>query len=187
MSGVTHSKTSQVINKPIQEVWGFATVPANWIKLGLGTWKQHGSGGEDDLEPVQRTMLPGEHFFEYMHMPNRFDLVGDWVVTKHEAPHTWGFKSVHWHGEKAMPMDIDVTYTLEKVDDNTTRWSRHRINTPRAGKDDGVGFLTKKNDLEDEYQAITKSYLEQGVGRVPPHNPVPVHEPGWLATLPVDV
>lgn len=181
----THSHTSQVINKPIEEVWDFATVPSNWIKLGLGTWKVHGSGGEDDLEPVQRTMLPGEHFFEYMHISGRFDFVGDWVVTIHEKPYKWGFKSVHWHGH-SMPVDIDVTYTLEKIDDNTTRWSRHRINTPRPGKSNKIDFLAEKNDLEDEYQATTKRYLETGVGNYPPHSPPNLHEPGWLATLPVD-
>ncbi|KAJ6166727.1 hypothetical protein N7470_002174 [Penicillium chermesinum] len=120
------------------------------------THSRTSSGGEDNVEPVQRTMLPGEHFFEYMHMPNRFDFVGDWVVTLHEYPYKWGFKSAHWHGT-AMPTHIDVTYTFEKIDDNTTRWSRHRINTSDLGK----------NDLEEEYQEITKQYLEKGIPRQP--------------------
>ncbi|KAH0845951.1 hypothetical protein AYO21_01378 [Fonsecaea monophora] len=185
MSGVTHSRTSQVINLPIEKVWEFVTVPTNWIKLQLGTWKVHGPGGEDDLESVSRTMQPGEHFLEYMHMPDRFDLVGDWVVTVCEKPHKWGFKSVHWHGPP-MPTDIEATYTLEKIDDNTTRWSRHRINTVRPGKENSVDFLADKNDLEEMYQAVTKSFLEHGVPNTKPYNPTPPHGPGWLETLPVD-
>ena len=123
MSGeVTHSRTSATINKPIEEVWDFVTVPANWVKLGLGTWKVHGSKGEDDTEPTSRPMKVGEHFLEYMRMPGQFDFVGDWVVTKSEHPHTWGFKSVKWHGPP-LPTDIEATYTLEKIDENTTKRS----------------------------------------------------------------
>ncbi|KIX06697.1 uncharacterized protein Z518_04673 [Rhinocladiella mackenziei CBS 650.93] len=185
MSGVTHSRTSQIIDLPIEEVWKFVTVPANWIKLGLGTWKVHGSGGEDDLEAVNRTMQPGEHFLEYMHMKDRFDFVGDWVVTVCEAPHKWGFKSAHWHGH-ALPVDIEATYTLEKLGENQTRWSRHRVNTPRPGKESKIDFLAGKNDLEEEYQQVTKQYLEKGIPKQPPHNPTPPHEAGWIETLPVD-
>jgi hypothetical protein len=155
--GVTESRTSQVINKPIEEVWDFVTVPANWVKLRLGTWKVHGLGGEDDTDVVSRTMKPGEHFIEYMCIPGRFDFVGDWEVTKCDKPHTWGFISRHWHGP-ALPTTIEATYTLEKIDDNTTRWSRHRVNTLRKGQESKTDFLADKNDLEDEYQRVTKKY-----------------------------
>lgn len=185
MAQETHGRTSQVINLPIEKVWEFVTVPNNWVKLQLGTWKVHGSGGEDDVESVSRTMKPGEHFIEYMRMPNRFDFVGDWVVTVCEAPNKWGFKSVHWHGH-AMPTDIEATYTLEKIDDKTTRWSRHCINRVRPGKENSVDFLADKDDLEAEYQAVTKRYLEEGIPNQHPYNPKAPHEPGWLKTLPVD-
>lgn len=183
--GVTHSRTSQVINKPIEEVWDFVTVPANWVKLQLGTWKVHGAKGEDDTEVVSRSMKPGEHFIEYMRMKDRFDFVGDWEVTVAEKPHKWGFVSRHWHGPP-LPMNIEATYTLEKIDDNTTRWSRHRINTLRPGKQTETDFLADKNDLEDEYQRVSKSYIEEGKPQDPPHNPTAPHPPGWLKTLPVD-
>ncbi|KAH6988301.1 hypothetical protein BKA56DRAFT_669850 [Ilyonectria sp. MPI-CAGE-AT-0026] len=182
MAEVTHSRTSQVINKPIEEVWDFVTVPNNWVKLGMGTWKVHGLKGEDDMEPVSRTMKEGERFLEYMNYPNRFDFVGDWVVTVSEKPYKWGFRSIHWYGV-AMPVDIEATYTLEKIDDNTTKWSRHRVNTPRPGKSNDVDFLSEDNDVEDDYQRNTKSFIEKGVGKQPPIHPQPPHEPGWLATL----
>jgi len=185
MRKVTHSRTSQVIHAPIEKVWEFVTVPNNWVKLQLGTWMVHGSGGLDDVASVSRTMQPGEHFIEYMHMPDRFDLVGDWEVTKCEAPTQWGFKSVHWYGP-AMPTDMDVTYTLEKVDDNTTRWSRHRVTTSRPGKENTIDFLDDKNDLEDEYQAVTRRFLEDGIPNSPPYNPTPPHDRNWLQTLPCD-
>jgi ligand-binding SRPBCC domain-containing protein len=185
MSPITESRTSQIINKPIEEVWNFVTVPTNWIKLGMGTWKVHGPAGEDDMESVTRTMLAGEHFLEYMCVPGRFDLVGDWVVTVSEKPHKWGFKSVHWHGPP-LPMDIEATYTLEAIDENTTRWSRHRVNTLRPGKTTKTDFLSDKNDTEEEYQLNTKRYIEEGIARQPRMHEHPPHEPGWLQTLPVD-
>ncbi|KAF5556068.1 hypothetical protein FNAPI_5859 [Fusarium napiforme] len=184
-SGVTHSYTSQVINLPIEKVYDFVTVPTNWIKLQLGTWKVHGPGGEDDMEAVTRSMKPGEHFLEYMRVPNRFDFVGDWEVTVAERPHKWGFISRAWHGT-SLPTVIEAIYTLEKIDDNTTRWSRHRTNTLRPGMQHSVDFLADKNDLEDEYQRIVKAYMEKGEPRETPHNPTEPHPRGWLDTLPVD-
>ena len=184
MSGVTESRTSAVINKSIQEVWEFVTVPANWVRLQLGTWKVHGSGGEEDTEPPSRTMKTGEHFFEYMCVPGRFDFIGDWVVTKNEAPHTWGFKSVQWFGH-ALPTHIEATYTLEKIDENTTRWSRHRVNTPIKQNDNKVDFLAGKNDLEEMYQVTSKAFIERGEPMEPPLNAGIPHGKGWIDTLEV--
>jgi len=181
---VQHANTEVTINRPIQEVWDFVTAPYNWaFVLKLQAWRMHGVGGEEDTDSVKRTMKVGEKFFEYAYEKDKFDIVGEWVITKCEAPHTYGFKTLKWYGPK-LDTGVDATYTLTKIDENTTKWNRDRDTYNKEGKSE-VEFLEGEDRLEEMYQNAVKNYLETGKTGFAQQTPFDLHPKGYLQTLKV--
>ena len=124
-----------------------------------------------------------EKFFEYAYEKDKFDIVGEWVITKCKAPHTYGFKTLKWYGPK-LDTGVDATYTLTKIDENTTKWNRDRDTYNKEGQFE-VQFLEDENRLEEMYQNAVKNYLETGNTGFTLQTPVDLHPKGCLQTLKV--
>lgn len=104
-----------VINKPIEDVFNYATTADNWKQWHPNTFGAEGASDHSATE--------GEQIVELIKVGRI--RVGKlfWIVTQHVEPSLWQISGVDHTGAA----QFLITYTLETTEDNATHFKRELI------------------------------------------------------------
>jgi Polyketide cyclase / dehydrase and lipid transport len=154
------SEHSVVIDRPIEEVFDFVTVPMNWKMVRKWNTKAHGGGGEGDTDVVHRTPQPGETFVEEMHLRDG-TWVAEWSIPRVERPTIWSYATLRFEGVD-LDADIGSVYSFEALGGTKTRWTRTRTTrmAPGAKFPDNMISLGPDDSLEGGLLTLCQEYLE---------------------------